>query len=122
MKNCILIISLIITSKVAFARRARVITCFEKSPQTIRVPFNNVMVIEFPEKPMESLPGRSNFDFKFIKNDLAIKGLRLGGSANLFVYLPRRRCSFKLYTTNKKSDDIVKIRYPKESTIEATYE
>lgn len=101
--------------------KARYITCPEKYPKVIRVPFANVMIMEFPEKPKHSLPGRAAFDFQYIGKDIGIKALTVGGRANLFVYLGKKRCAFKLVTTNSSSDDIVVIKYPKEKTIEAKY-
>lgn len=103
------------------AKQARVISCESSLPRIIRVPPGDVMVIEFPERPNESLPGKTDFDFKFIGNDLAIKSLRPGVSTNLFVYLNKRRCSFKIIATSENSDDIVQVEYPKETLIEVKY-
>ena len=100
---------------------SRTIYCSTKSPATVRVPFNDVMTIEFPEKPKTSLPGNGSFDFKFIDNDLAVKSLVLGAKANLFVYLNRDKCVFRLITTAQSADEIIKIKYPKEATVEANY-
>lgn len=122
MKNKILLFVLAVSVGItAHAGTARTIYCSTKSPATIRVPFNDVMTVEFPEKPKTSLPGNGSFDFKFIDNDLAIKSLVLGAKANLFVYLNSDKCVFRLVTTAQSSDEIVKIRYPKEATVEATY-
>lgn len=101
--------------------KARTIICPENYPQTIRVPFNNVMIMQFPEKPKHSLPGKNNFDFKYINQDIGIKALSPKGQANLFVYLGKKRCAFKLITTSNYSDDIVVIQYPKEKNVEAQY-
>ena len=101
--------------------KARYVTCPQKYPATIRVPFANVMIMEFPERPKHSLPGKNTFDFQYIGNDIGIKALKSGGRANLFVYLGKKRCAFKLITTTYSSDDIVVIKYPKEKTIEAKY-
>ena len=105
----------------AFAKRARSMTCPKKWPGKIYVPFNDVMTIEFPEKPKTSLPGNQNFDFQFIGEDLAIKGLSPKSRANLFVYLRSDKCMFKLITVLGNSDDVVRIKYPKEKTIEVKY-
>ena len=101
--------------------KARYITCPEKYPQTIRVPFNNVMIMQFPEKPKHSLPGKKDFDFQYIDKDIGIKALKQEGKANFFVYLGKKRCAFKLITSTSYSDDIVVILYSKEKTIEAKY-
>lgn len=105
----------------ALAGSSRTIYCSTKSPAIIHIPFNDVMTIEFPEKPKTSLPGNGSFDFKFIDNDLAVKSLVLGARANLFVYLNSDKCVFRLVTSVQGSDEIVKIKYPKEATVEATY-
>ena len=101
--------------------KARYITCPQKYPATIRVPLGDAMIIEFPEKPKHSLPGKNSFDFQYIDKDIGIKSLKASEKANLFVYLGKRRCAFKLITTKTRSDDIVVIRYPKEKIIEAKY-
>lgn len=105
----------------AQAKKARTITCPKKWPGTIYVPFNDVMTVEFPEKPRTSLPGNNNFDFKFIDNDLAIKALSVGAKANLFVYLKNDKCVFRLVSQMSGADDVVRVSYPKEKTVEAKY-
>ena len=115
------VIILSLSTVPAFAKKTRYLTCPHKYPKSIRVPFNDVMTLEFPEKPRDSLPGNNRFDFKFIGNDLAIKSLSLRARANLFVYLGKRKCVFKLITTRKNSDDVVIVRYPKEKVIEVKY-
>ena len=111
---------LLFFSSQSFAK-ARYLTCPQKYPQTIRVPLGDAMIMEFPEKPKHSLPGKNAFDFQYIDNDIGIKSLRPGARANLFVYLGKKRCAFKLITTSAHSDDIVVVKYPKEKTIEAKY-
>ncbi len=107
-------------SGASFAK-ARYLTCPQKYPQQIRVPLGDAMVMEFPEKAKDSLPGKSGFDLKYIGKDIGIKALRSGARANLFVYLGSKRCAFKLVATTTRSDDIVVIRYPKEELIEVKY-
>ena len=96
-------------------------TCPQKHPRVIRVPYANVMILEFPEKPKHSLPGKNVFDFQFIGKDIGIKALQSKGHANFFVYLGKKRCAFKLITTKSRSDDIVIVSYPKQKTVEAKY-
>ena len=120
-KKALVCLILFLWALPAFAKKARTLTCPRKYPKTIKVPFNNVMTLEFPEKPKDSLPGNKQFDFKFIANDLAIKSLVPKARANLFVYLGKRKCSFKLVTVYSNADDIVFIKYPKEKIVEAKY-
>ena len=105
----------------ALAGTSRTIYCSTKSPSNIYVPFNDVMTIEFPEKPKTSLPGNGSFDFKFIDNDLAVKSLVPNAKANLFVYLNSDKCVFRIITSMQSADEIVKVKYPKEATVEAKY-
>ncbi len=116
-----LIIFIILTTSLSCFAKARYLTCPERFPQTIKVPFGDVMIMEFPEKPKQSLPGKTQFDFQYIGNDIGIKGLQLNATANLFVYLGKKRCAFRLVSTQTKQDDIVVISYPKEKIIEAKY-
>lgn len=116
----IILLGFLLFSTTALSK-ARYITCPQKYPATVRVPFGDAMIMEFPEKPKHSLPGKNDFDFQYIDKDIGIKSLRSGARANLFVYLGKRRCAFKLVTTQGHSDDIVVVRYPKEKTIEAKY-
>jgi hypothetical protein len=104
----------------AFAK-ARYITCPQKYPATIRVPLGDAMIMEFPEKAKHSLAGKNSFDFQYIGKDIGIKSLKSAAKANLFVYLGKKRCAFKLITTGQRADDIVVIRYPKEKLIEVKY-
>ena len=120
MIRSILIFSVLLSGKFAYGK-ARYIYCPQKYPQTFRVPFGDAMIMEFPEKPKHSLPGKNTFDFQYIGKDIGIKSLRSGVRANLFVYLGKKRCAFKLITTSSYSDDIVVIKYPKEKTIRAKY-
>lgn len=121
-KNKIFILSLlgILCTNTAFAK-ARYITCPQKYPATIRVPLGDAMIMEFPEKAKHSLAGKNSFDFQYIGKDIGIKSLRSGAKANLFVYLGKKRCAFKLISTNQSPDDIVVIKYPKEKLIEVKY-
>lgn len=119
-RNSFLLLIIILFSLNLFAKERKV-TCPRKYPQTIRVPFNDVMVLAFPEKPKHSLPGKTDFDFQYIGNDIGIKGLVKEARANMFVYLGKSRCAFKLVSTTGRSDDIVTVRYPKEKTVEVKY-
>lgn len=120
--NCIIILLVSFLSlPTAQAKKVRSLTCPKNYPATIKIPFNDVMTIEFPEKPRTSLPGNNKFDFKFIDNDLAVKSLSSNGSANLFVYLKNDKCVFKLVTRTRGADDVVRVKYPKEKTIEVEY-
>ena len=120
----IIIITIILftgATQMAFAK-ARYIVCPKKYPKTVKVPFGDAMIMEFPEKPKHTLPGKRSFDFQYIGNDIGIQSLALGARANLFVYLGQRRCAFKLRTTrSSRADDVVIITYPKEETIEVKY-
>lgn len=120
MMRLLLIFSVSFFSHSALAK-ARYITCPQKYPATIKVPLGDAMIMEFPEKPKHSLPGKNDFDFQYIDKDIGIKSLSSGAKANLFVYLGKKRCAFKLKTTSSGSDDIVIVRYPKEKLIEVKY-
>lgn len=116
----LVLFSTLLLSTTVFAK-ARYITCPQKYPATIRVPLGDAMIMQFPEKPKHSLPGKNSFDFQYIDKDIGIKSLRFGARANLFIYLNKKRCAFKLITTSSRADDIVIVRYPKEKTVEAKY-
>lgn len=105
----------------AHANGSRTVNCSTAKVETISVPYNDVMTIEFPEKPKTSLPGNASFDFKFIDNDLAIKSLSLNAKSNLFVYLKNDKCAFRLITSPSKPDDVVKVKYSKQDTAEVKY-
>ena len=120
MIKVLILLSVSLFSVTAFSK-ARYITCPQRYPVTIKVPLGDAMIMQFPEKPKHSLAGKNAFDFQYIDKDIGIKSLRGGAKANLFVYLGKKRCAFKLITTSTRSDDIVIIRYPKEKTIEAKY-
>ncbi|MCB0368375.1 MAG: hypothetical protein KDD45_02780, partial [Bdellovibrionales bacterium] len=104
-KIIFMVFFLLLCSKSAFAK-ARYITCPEKYPAAIRVPLGDAMIMEFPEKPKHSLPGKNAFDFQYIGKDIGIKSLRENSKANLFVYLGKKRCAFKLISVSGKADDI----------------
>ena len=117
----ITILLIILAFSINAFSKARYIYCPKKYPKQIRVPLGDAMVMEFPEKPKHSLPGKNAFDFQYIGKDIGIKSLRPNAKANLFIYLGKRRCAFKLITVSNKADDIVVIMYPKEKTIKAKY-
>lgn len=102
--------------------KARYIQCPVKYPKKIRVPLGDAMIVEFPEKPKHALPGKRSFDFQYIGNDIGIQSLRSGARANLFVYLGKKRCAFKLVTSpSAYADDVVIVTYPKEKSVEVKY-
>ena len=101
--------------------KARYVTCPQKYPRTIKIPFGDAMIMEFPQKPKHALPGKQSFDFQYIGKDIGIQSLSAGAKANFFVYLGKVRCAFKLVTKSHNADDLVIIRLPKEKMIEVNY-
>lgn len=99
----------------------KTITCNEDKPNTVRVNFGRLTVINFPITPKEILPGETVFDFKQIKSDLAIKALRPNAKTNIFVYMQERRCAFNLVTVQGSGDDILYVRDPKDRQIEVKF-
>jgi len=97
------------------------IPCDEKRPRTVRVNIGRVSVLNFPFKPKEVVPGNSSFDFKQIKNDLILMALRVGARTNALVYLEERRCAFNLVAVRSGGDDILIVKDPKDSQIEAKF-
>lgn len=118
---CLILLACLLRATTPAHAKARYVTCPQKYPALIKVPLGDAMVMEFPEKPKHSLPGKNDFDFQYIDKDIGIKSMRAGTKANLFVYLGKRRCAFKLISSTSGSDDIVVVKYPKEETIEAKY-
>lgn len=100
---------------------ARIVPCDEKKSHEVKIPQSKVTVMNFPVKPKEIVPGDNVFDFKHIKNDLAIKALNSAARTNVFVYLENRRCAFSLITVSGSGDEIVLIRDDKENEIEVKF-
>lgn len=100
---------------------ARTIPCDEKKSHEVRIAPSKVTVMNFPVKPKEIVPGENVFDFKHIKNDLAIKALTSAARTNVFVYLDNRRCAFSLVTTYQTGDEIVLVRDDKDNEIEVKF-
>lgn len=100
---------------VAFSKeRGKTLPCDDSKPQLVRVGLGRITVLSFPLVPKEVLPGENVFDFKQIKNDLAIKALKGTSKTNMVVYLQERRCAFDLVAVQGRGDDIVLIRDPKD--------
>ena len=123
MKNKLLVI-LIFLPALCLAeagKSARTVACDEKKAHEIRIPQGKVTVVNFPVKPKEIVPGDNVFDFKHIKNDLAIKALSSRARTNAFVYLDNRRCAFTFVTVSGLGDEIVLVRDTKEDAIEVKF-
>ncbi|HEX7675886.1 MAG TPA: hypothetical protein VF412_17035 [Bdellovibrio sp.] len=101
--------------------KQRSLPCDENKTQKIRVALGRLTVLSFPVKPKEILPGESSFDFKQIKNDLAIKALRANAKTNVFVYMAERRCAFDVVTVPSQGDDIIFIKDPEEDQFEVNF-
>ncbi|MDR3608458.1 MAG: hypothetical protein P4M08_13905 [Oligoflexia bacterium] len=105
----------------AEAAGERSVSCDEKVPQSVRVTFGRITVINFPFKPSDVVPGQMSFDFKRIKNDLVIKAMKSQARTNLLVYLEDRRCAFDLITVPNRGDDILIVKDPKDDQIEVKF-
>ena len=95
--------------------------CDDNKPQLVRVGLGRITILSFPLVPKEVLPGENVFDFKQIKNDLAIKALRGSSRTNIVVYLQERRCAFDLISVQGRGDDILIVRDRKEMQMEAKH-
>lgn len=95
--------------------------CDDTKTQRIRVAMGRLTMLSFPVKPKEILPGENSFDFKQIKNDLAIKALRSNAKTNVFVYMAERRCAFDVVTVANGGDDIIFVRDPKDKQLEVNF-
>jgi hypothetical protein len=71
--------------------------------------------------PKDILPGENSFDFRQIKNDLAIKALKAGASTNVFVYMAERRCSFDIVAVPRGGDDMIFIKDPRDKQFEVNF-
>lgn len=97
------------------------ILCDSTKSQLVRVGSGRITILNFPLTPKEVLPGEQVFDFKQIKNDLAIKALRSGARTNVAIYLADRRCSFELVTVSSGGDDILFVKDPKDEHVEVKF-
>jgi hypothetical protein len=100
---------------------ARTVECSSGKPVSIRVPLGRVTVISFPVKPKEILPGAGAFDFKQVKNDLAIKALKYPAATNMFTYLEARRCSFVIEAIASRGDDLVIVQDAKNDLLDVNF-
>lgn len=119
-KLCLLL-ALMPSFALAQTKPARTIVCDEKKAHEIRIPQGKVTVVNFPVKPKEIVPGDKVFDFKHIKNDLAVKALTSRSRTNAFVYLDNRRCAFSFVTVSGPGDEIVLIRDSKDNEVEVKF-
>lgn len=101
--------------------RGKSIVCDETKPQIIKVSFGRLTFLNFPSAPKDILPGEMVFDFKQIKNELAIKSLLPGARTNVGIYLQDRRCSFDLMTVSGVGDDVLFVRDPLDSQVEVKF-
>lgn len=99
----------------------KTLPCDDTKTQKVRVALGRLTVLSFPVKPKDILPGENSFDFKQIKNDLAIKALKSNGKTNVFVYMQARRCAFDVVTVLSGGDDIIFIRDPKDKLFEVKF-
>ncbi|MES3038359.1 MAG: hypothetical protein V4736_10675 [Bdellovibrionota bacterium] len=105
----------------AVLRKEKTVPCDDAKTQKIHVAFGRLTILSFPVAPKDVLPGENNFDFKQIKNDLAVKSLRFGSKTNVFIYLAERRCAFDLVTVPSGGDDIVFVRDPKDKQLQVDF-
>lgn len=96
----------------------KTILCDQAKSQLIKIGFGRITILNFSFTPKEVLPGEHVFDFKQIKNDLAIKALRPQARTNVAIYLNDRRCSFELITVIGRGDDILFVRDAKDTSVE----
>lgn len=108
-------------AKLPQARQEKSLPCDDTKTQKVHVALGRLTILSFPVKPKDILPGESSFDFKQIKNDLAIKALRPNGKTNVFVYMLERRCAFDVITVPSGGDDIIFIRDPKDKQFEVNF-
>ena len=102
-------------------KKEKTLICDDSKTQRVSVSLGRLTILNFPVTPKEILPGENSFDFRQIKNDLAIKALRIGARTNVFVYMAERRCAFDLVTVGGGGDDIIFIRDPKDRQMEVNY-
>lgn len=119
-----LILALLLVPSGSFAapaKKEKTLVCDDSKTQRVSVSLGRLTILSFPVTPKEILPGENSFDFRQIKNDLAIKSLRSGARTNVFVYMAERRCAFDLVTVGSGGDDIIFIRDPKDRQMEVNY-
>ena len=100
----------------------KVVICDEAKVQKVKIAFGRITTLSFPGVPKDILPGEAVFDFKKIKNDLAVIALRPNSKTNIVVYLQERRCAFDLVTVSSGGDDILFVRDPKERQFEVKFQ
>ncbi len=101
--------------------RGKTILCDDAKVQKVKVTFGRLTILNFPAPPKDILPGENVFDFKQIRNELAIKALRNQARTNIGIYLQDRRCSFDLVTVPSGGDEVLFVRDPVESQIEVKF-
>ena len=111
---------MIFFAQIAAEAKPKTIQCSDTKSQTVAIPYNRVVALNFPSQPKEVIPGDAGFDFKTIRSDLIIKSLRASSRTNLLVYLEGRRCSFQL-VSQSYGDEIIFVRDPKEKTFEVKF-
>jgi hypothetical protein len=119
--EALIVFGLIFTGFTLAMDKEKSIPCDDKRPRVVRVALGRVTVLNFPYKPKDVVPGNQAFDFKQIKNDLVIMGLKPGGHTNAVVYLEERRCAFDLITVKGSGDDVLIVKDPKESQYEVKF-
>lgn len=118
----ILIIALLTIPGFALAKESgHWLPCDDNKPQVVHIGLGRITILSFPLVPKEVLPGENVFDFKQIKNDLAIKALRGSSRTNVVVYLQERRCAFDLIAVQGRGDDIISIKDPRDAKLEPRF-
>jgi hypothetical protein len=100
----------------------KTILCDDTRPQRVRAEAKQLTVLSFPVNPKDIVPGENTFDFKRIKNDIAIKPLTPNAKTNIVVYLPERRCVFELVTVPSQGDGILNVKDPQDKLFEVKFE
>lgn len=103
------------------AANPKTLPCDDTKTQTVRVALGRLTILSFPVTPKDILPGENSFDFRQIKNDLAIKSLRPGAKTNVFVYMAERRCSFDIITVPLNGDDMILVKDPEDHQFEVNF-
>ena len=94
------------------------VLCDETRMQKVRVTYGRHTTLNFPGTPKDIIPGAAVFDFKRIRNDLAIISLKPGAHTGITVYLRERRCAFDLITVGSGGDDILFVKDPQDRQLE----
>lgn len=116
-----LLLMMILPLSVFAKEKGRSLPCDDAKPQVVRIGLGRITILSFPLTPKEVLPGENVFDFKQIKNDLAIKALKGTSRTNVVVYLQERRCTFDLVAVQGRGDDIVVIHDAKDAAFNFKY-